>query len=116
MCRVTRFFLIFFFLLLSFACQEKETLLPEHFGGQIFQGKVRMDIKCHGCHGWMGEGSMQAPALANDGRTISYFDFHSAVTYGRGGVMPAYQKMLSEKDIRLMMDWLQQVSVLRPKK
>lgn len=113
MYKCVSFFLISFFLLFVFACKEKETLLPEHRGGQLFQGKIRMDIKCHGCHGWVGEGSMHAPALANDGSTISYFDFYSAVTYGRGGGMPAYHRIFSEKDMRLMMDWLQLVSILR---
>lgn len=73
-----------------------------------------MDIKCYGCHGWMGEGSVHAPALTNNRKTIPYFDFYSAVTYGRGGGMPAYHDMLREKDLRLVMDWLERVSVLRP--
>ena len=107
---------VYFLLFWVLGCEKKETLLPEHRGGQIYQGKVRMDIKCYGCHGWMGEGSMHAPALADNGRTIPYFEFYSAVTYGRGGGMPAYERMLGEKDIRLMIDWLQQVSVMRQSK
>ncbi len=107
------FFFCSAFLLLSGGCQTKETFLPEHRGGQLYQGKVRMDVKCHGCHGWMGEGSMHAPALATDGRSISYSKFYSAVTFGRSSGMPAYQHIFSEKDLKLMIDWLQQVSVLR---
>ncbi len=110
------YLLISLLILVGLGCQEKETLLPEHRGGQLYQGKVRMDVKCHGCHGWMGEGSMHAPALAKDGQSISYFDFYSAVTFGRGGGMPAYQRVFSEKDMKLMMDWLQLVSVLRSEK
>lgn len=87
-------------------------MLPEHLGGQIYQGKARFDVKCYGCHGWMGEGSMHAPALAKNGEIIPYFEFYSAVTYGRGGVMPAYNRVLGEREIRLLMDWLQQVSML----
>lgn len=69
-----------------------------------------MDIKCHGCHGWLGRGSGQAPALVKSGRTIPFKDFYSAVTYGRAGLMPAYNRMLGEDDIRLIMDWLERVS------
>ncbi|NOY83435.1 MAG: hypothetical protein GXO96_01190 [Nitrospirae bacterium] len=107
------FFFCTCFLLLSGGCQTKETPLPGHRGGQLYQGKVRMDINCHGCHGWLGEGSIHAPALATDGRSISYFKFYSAVTFGRGDGMPAYQRVFSEKDIKLIIDWLQLVSVLR---
>lgn len=111
--KVLRVFSVIFLLWWTVGCQEKETPLPEHLGGQIYQGKARFDIKCHGCHGWLGEGRAQAPALTKAGRTIPYFDFYSAVIYGRGGGMPAYQRMLGENEIRLMMDWLEQVSVLR---
>lgn len=107
------FFFFSLFLFLNAGCQTKETLLPAHRGGQLYQGKVRMDVKCHGCHGWLGEGSIRAPALATDGRSISYSKFYSAVTFGRGSGMPAYQRIFSEKDIKLIIDWLQQVSVLR---
>ncbi len=100
-------------LFLEAGCQEKKTPYPDHPGGKIYQGKMRMDIKCHGCHGWLGEGGRHAPPLVKSGRTLSYKAFSSAVIYGRAGIMPAYNKMLSEGEIRQMMEWLELASRVR---
>lgn len=94
------------------SCRQKKSPLPEHLGGQIYQGKMRMDVKCHGCHGWVGEGSAEAPALVNLGKTIDYNRFYSAVVFGRFGGMPAYQNVLGEKEVRQIIDWLEKISLI----
>ncbi len=109
---IIKYLIILLVLSVVTGCQKKKSPLPDHLGGQIFQGKVRMDIKCHGCHGWVGEGSGHVPPLVKKGKTLPFKEFYSAVIFGRGGLMPAYNRMLSEKDIRLIMDWLEQVSHL----
>jgi len=96
-------------LLSLLGCAEKETPLPEHLGGQLFQGKRRLDVKCHGCHGWLGEGGFQAPALVHTGRiTVSTKDFIRAVLFGRGG-MPAYRTAIGEKEVLQIIDWLKRI-------
>ncbi len=70
---------------------------------------MRYDVKCHGCHGWLGEGGTDAPALVTSGKTIAPDKFVGAVTYGRGG-MPAYGNVLREDDILLVIDWLEKIS------
>jgi len=100
----------FIVLLCGFSgCAEKESPLPDHLGGQLFQGKRRLDVKCHGCHGWLGEGGSQAPPLVYSGRMIiPPKEFISRVLHGGGG-MPAYQSALGEKEILQMMDWLRKI-------
>ncbi len=93
-------------------CKQKKSPLPDHLGGQIYQGKMRLDIKCHGCHGWVGEGSAQAPALVKLGKTIPYNRFYAAVVFGRFGGMPAYERILKEKEIRQIIDWLEKISLI----
>lgn len=104
-----RVLLIVFVIFNLFGCTEKETPLPDHLGGQLFQGKIRLDVKCHGCHGWLGEGSLQAPPLVHSGRIkIPPKKFIRTVLFGRG-VMPAYQTVLGEKEVLQIIDWLKRI-------
>ncbi len=93
--------------LASAGCTKKETPFPDHPGGKIFQGKFRLDVKCHGCHGWLGEGR-SAPTLVQFGRTIVHKKFIDTVLRGKGG-MPSFGSVLNEADVRQIIDWLEKI-------
>jgi len=95
-------------LMLDTGCTRKESPLPDHRGGKLFHGDIRMDVKCHGCHGWVGEGGGNAPPLVQLGRTISHAKFINAVLHGKGG-MPPFDTVLSEDDVRQIIDWLEKI-------
>jgi len=101
-----------FFCLLAFlailGCKTKDSPLPDHPGRQIYHGIRRYDVKCHGCHGWLGEGSMHAPALMQPGVAISRRRFVSAVLHGRTN-MPAYKNVINEEDILQIIDWIEKI-------
>ena len=109
--KLFRHFQIYFFLLsLIFvftACTEKETPLPNHPGRKIFHGKFRLDVKCHGCHGWLGQGG-SAPTLVQFGRTINHNKFIDRVLHGKGG-MPPFDSVLNKKDVHQIIDWLEKI-------
>ncbi|MFQ5597934.1 MAG: c-type cytochrome [Nitrospiria bacterium] len=101
---------VFILIFSSFSqgCTTKETPLPDHLGGKIYQGRMRLDVKCHGCHGWLGEGGRNAPPLVQFGRTISHDKFVDAVIFGRGS-MPAFESVLSKNEILEIIDWLEKI-------
>ncbi len=92
----------------TLGCKTKDIPLPEHPGSKIYHGIWRYDVKCYGCHGWIGEGSMHAPALMQPGLAISRREFVSAVLYGRTK-MPAYQNVINEEDILQIIDWIEKI-------
>ncbi len=90
------------------ACPRKPSPLPDHPGGKLFHGDIRLDVKCHGCHGWLGEGGQSGKPLVQLGRTIAHDKFINAVLRGRGG-MPAFNTVLNENDVRQIIDWLEKI-------
>lgn len=109
---ITKTLLLALAFLFQAGCSKADFPMPTHPGGKIYNGIKRRDVRCFHCHGLRGEGTSQAPALLQSGKTLSPEEFLSAVVNGRGG-MPAFKSVLSEKDILLIADWLEKVAALK---
>ncbi len=105
---ILRYTLILSVVFITFGCKTKDIPLPDHPGSKIYLGIRRYDVKCYGCHGWLGEGSMHAPPLMQPGVAISRSKFVGAVLYGRAN-MPAYQNVINEEDILQIIDWIEKI-------
>lgn len=74
------------------------------------QGKNLYQQFCVACHGQTGEGNqaLGAPNLADDvwlyGNTQQ--QLHHTISIGRNGIMPAFDKRLSDVQIKLLVAWL----------
>ncbi|MBN4054848.1 cytochrome c [Nitrospira defluvii] len=66
-----------------------------------------MDVKCHGSHGWLGEGG-NGPTLVQFGRTIAHDKFIDRVLHGKAG-MPPFDTVLNEEDVHQIIDWLEKI-------
>lgn len=106
--RVLSYVLCLLAVFMTLGCKTKDIPLPDHPGGQIYHGIRRYDVKCYGCHGWLGEGSMHAPRLMQPGVAISRSQFVNAVLYGRAN-MPAYQSVINEEDVFQIIDWIEKI-------
>ena len=100
------FFLVL--ILLTMGCEKKVIPLPDHLGGQIYNGLMRIDVRCVKCHGDLGEGTDRAPALVHDGKTIPRALFIKTVLEGRNR-MPMFSTVLNEEQVGQIADWLEKI-------
>lgn len=89
-------------------CEKREFPLPDHPGGQLYNGVKRGDVRCYRCHGDVGAG-YRGPTLVHPGKPIDRQMFVKTVQDGRGN-MPAFGSALSENDILQIIDWLEKAS------
>ncbi len=101
------FSLIFLIILLG-GCEKKTIPLISHPGAQIFHAVKRADVRCYRCHGDRGEGTHRGPSLTHAGKTIPHDLFISTVLDGRNN-MPPFRSVLTEDEIRQIIDWLEQI-------
>ncbi len=95
-------------LFLAIGCAKKEFPLPDHPGGQIYNGVKRGDVRCYRCHGDVGKG-YSAPILVEPGKPIDREMFVKTVLNGRGR-MPTFGSALTESDVLQIIDWLEKAS------
>jgi cytochrome c oxidase cbb3-type subunit 3 len=74
------------------------------------KGKVIYQQFCFACHGSEGEGNqtLGAPNLVDDIWLYGNSDaqLHTTISKGRSGIMPAFDKRLSDAQIKMLVAWL----------
>ncbi len=88
-------------------CSGPSYPLPDHLGAKIYHGAARGDVKCHRCHGNLGEGG-RGPMLTHAAKTLSPEDFIKVVLDGRNN-MPPFRSALTEAEVLAIMDWLKKI-------
>ena len=91
------------------ACHTGTALPPQSLdspGGKLFNGYVKEDVKCFGCHNGDGRGA-NGPNLAERVPKLSDAAILKAINEGPS-YMPSFQDKLSDTEKREIIAWLRE--------
>ncbi len=93
----------------SVACHTGNALPPQALdsnGGKLFNGYVKEDVKCYGCHNGDGKGA-NGPNLAERVPKLSDDAILKAINEGPS-YMPSFKDKLTDAEKRDIIAWLRE--------